>query len=74
VFSEPIAEYEVVSKKGGGFKMKSLVTGGLVNNSIEEDLKQFVTRIQKDCEDDHLQLDGVIYTTGKSAVGIKLKQ
>lgn len=73
VMSEPLREYVVVNDKSGGFKMKSAMTGGVVNNSIEEDVEQFVKRIQKDAAGDHKEIDAVIYNSGKSAVGVKFK-
>ena len=73
-FAEPLKAYKTVNKKGGGLKLKSMVTGGLVNNSIEEDLKQFLSRIADDCKDDKVQLDAIIYTSGKSAIGIQFTE
>lgn len=73
VLGEPLRAYDVVNKKGGGLKIKSGLTGGLVNNSIEEDIEQMVNRIQKDAEKDKKTIDAVIYSTGKSAIGVKFK-
>jgi hypothetical protein len=73
VLAEPLAAYEVANKKGGGFKMKSALTGGLVNNSIEEDVAQFVKKLAKDAEKDNIKLDGIIYSAGKNATGIQFK-
>lgn len=67
LFADPLKEYSVVDKAGGGFKVKSAMTGGIVNNSIEEDIKSFVNKLSKD------GAEAVIYTSGKSAIGIKFK-
>ena len=74
LLSEPAAEYEVLNSKKGGFKMKSAITGGLVNNSIEEDVAQFVKKLVKDAADDNEKIDGILYGAGKSAAGIKFKK
>lgn len=71
LLSEPLKEYEVFNSKKGGFKMKSALTGGLVNNSIEEDVAQFVQKLVKDSEKDNEKIDGIVYGAGKSAAGIK---
>ncbi len=48
VMCEPVSEYDVLRSEGGGVKWKSLVTAGIVNNGIDED-------VQKICD----KLDGV---------------
>jgi hypothetical protein len=73
VLCEPSKDYEVVNKKGGGLKMKSALTAGLVNNSIEEDVEQLVNRVKKDADSDGKEIDGVVYSSGKSAIGVKFK-
>jgi hypothetical protein len=45
------------------------ITGGIVNNSIEEDVNDFVKKILKD--DPRIQ--GVLYSSGKEAAGIRFK-
>jgi ribosomal protein L25 (general stress protein Ctc) len=71
LLSEPLKEYEVLNSKKGGFKMKSALTAGLVNNSIEEDVAQFVQKLVKDSEKDNEKIDAIVYGAGKSAAGIK---
>lgn len=71
VLSEPLRNYEVVNTKGSGVKMKSAFTAGLVNNSIDEDVEQFVKKLVKDAEKDKVKLDAVVYSSGKSASGVK---
>jgi ribosomal protein L25 (general stress protein Ctc) len=73
ILSEPEREYDVLNSKGGGIKMKSALTGGLVNNSIEEDVSDFVGKLVKDAKKDGEKLDGILYGAGKSASGIKFK-
>jgi len=74
ILSEPATEYEVLNSEKGGFKMKSALTGGLVNNSIEEDVAQFVKKLVKDAEKDNEKVEGILYGAGKSAAGIKFKK
>lgn len=74
ILSEPVNEYEVMNSKKGGLKMKSALTGGLVNNSIEDDVAQFVKKLVKDAEKVDQKLEGIVYGAGKSAAGIKFKK
>lgn len=67
ILAEPLRDYEVLNSKGGGLKLKSAVTGGVVNNSIEEDVADFVKRLQRD----DASIQAVIYSTGKAAIGVK---
>lgn len=71
ILCEPAKEYEVLNSKKGGLKMKSVITGGLVNNTIEEDVAQFVNKLVKDAASDNERIDGILYGAGKSAAGIK---
>ena len=70
VMSEPEAEYVSLGTVKGGIKWKSAVTGGLVNNSIEEDISKFMKRAQED----HPTLDAIVYSSGKSAIAIQFKK
>jgi len=45
VMCEPLIEYTVLKSKGGGIKWKSAMTGGIVNNSIEEDVEKIVNKL-----------------------------
>jgi ribosomal protein L25 (general stress protein Ctc) len=73
ILSEPLKDYEVLNSRKGGVKMKSYLTGGLVNNSIEEDVAQFVRKLVKDSEKENEKIDGIVYGAGKNASGIKFK-
>jgi ribosomal protein L25 (general stress protein Ctc) len=73
VLSEPLKQYEVLNQKGGGVKWKSAITGGLVNNTIEEDVEKLVSRLLDDAKKDKEKLDAVVYSAGKSAIGVKFK-
>ena len=59
IHAEPLREYEVVESKTGGIKAKSYFSKGLINNSIEEDVIQFVKKLTKW----NKNLDGIIYST-----------
>lgn len=65
VMNEPLANYEVINSKGGGVKWKSLVTGGVVNNSIEEDVQVMVKKLQNHAA------DGMLFDGGKDGMAIK---
>lgn len=73
VLNEPMREYDRVVDASGGAKAKSFLTGGVVNNSIEEDIAQFVKRVKKEAADDKKDFEAVIYSGGKSAIGVKFK-
>ncbi|MCY7349521.1 MAG: hypothetical protein LH606_02475 [Cytophagaceae bacterium] len=73
VMNEPLSQYETVLDTRGGAKAKSYLTGGMVNNSIEEDMAQFVKRIIKEAEEEKKTIDAVVYSGGKSAIAVKIK-
>ena len=64
VMNEPLTSYEVINNKGGGIKWKSLVTGGIVNNSIEEDVQVMVKKMQ------NRAADAMLFDGGKDASAI----
>ena len=67
ILCEPLEEYETIITKDGGAKWKSILTGGVINNSIEED----ITLLIKKMRGEGVTMDGVIYSGGKSATSIK---
>ncbi|HEY0896701.1 MAG TPA: hypothetical protein VGE15_09145 [Sphingobacteriaceae bacterium] len=69
VLAEPLQDYEVLNSKSGGIKWKSAITGGLINNSIEEDLE----RMAKKVGGTGTSIDGLIYSSGKTASGIRYR-
>lgn len=64
VMNEPLTSYEVITNKGGGIKWKSLVTGGIVNNSIEEDVQVMVKKMQ------NRAADAMLFDGGKDVSAI----
>jgi hypothetical protein len=64
VLNEPVSNYSIVNSKSGGIKWKSLVTAGVVNNSIEDDVEQMVKKLQA------RSADAVIFDGGKGASAI----
>lgn len=72
VMSEPIYEYEFVETVGGGIKWKSALTGGLINNSIEQDLMKFANKMNKKFR--KKKISAIIYERGKKANAIKFTE
>lgn len=70
VLSEPLREYEVKQMKGGGIKLKSYVTGGIVNNSIEQDIADYAKKLMKK----NSNFDAIIYSNGKKAISVKFTE
>ena len=68
VMCEPYKEFRVAKSKGGGIKWKSALTGGLMNNSIEQDLMKFAKKYKKMYS--KKKIDALYYTSGKSCDGI----
>ena len=64
VMNEPLASYTVVGSKSGGVKWKSLLTGGLVNNSIEDDVQVMVKKLQ------NRAADAMVFDGGKDGSAI----
>lgn len=71
VLSELVRAYDRVVDATGCLKAKSYVTSGLVNNSIEENMAQYVKRVKKEAAEDKKVFEAVIYSGGKSAIGVK---
>ena len=69
ILGEPLSDYKVLVSRKGGLRFKSAITGGLINNSIEEDINKFVNRLRKKDQ----SLEGVVYSAGKSAISIRFK-
>lgn len=67
VMNEPLENYQVISSKSGGIKWKSLVTAGVVNNSIEEDVEQMVKKVQS------RGADAILIDGGRDASAIMYK-
>ena len=72
VMCEPYKNFRVTKSKGGGIKWKSAITGGIINNSIEEDLMKFARKYKKMYSKG--MIDALYYTSGKSCDGIKFKK
>ena len=73
VMNEPLGDYETTVDVTTGVKAKSYVTGGLVNNSIEEDIAQYVRRAIKEADERSKKIDAVVYSGGKRAIGVSFK-
>lgn len=67
VMNEPMVDYSVLSNKGGGLKWKSLITAGVVNNSIEEDIQEMVKKLQ------NRAADAMLFEGGKEGMAIMYK-
>ena len=74
ILNEPIRDYEVVSNQKSGLKAESLLTGGLINEGISGKINQFVRRVVKDAQEGNYQVDAMLYTSGKDAIGIKFTE
>lgn len=70
VLAEPMEDYETLLVKNNGLKWKSLLTAGLINNSIEDDLTGYIKKMRST----GVNMDAIVYTGGKQAVSIKFKK
>lgn len=68
VMNEPVSNYSVISSKSGGIKWKSLVTAGVINNSIEEDVQEMVKKLQ------NRAADAMLFEGGKDGLAIMFKK
>lgn len=68
VMNEPVVDYAVLNNRGGGIKWKSLVTAGVVNNSIEEDVQEMVKKLQ------NRAADAMLFEGGKEGMTIMYKK
>jgi hypothetical protein len=67
IMSEPLIDYSVLNNKSSGVKWKSLVTAGVVNNSIEEDVQEMVKKLQ------NRSADAMLFEGGKEGMTIMFK-
>ncbi|MGZ5246274.1 MAG: hypothetical protein ACXWV5_04375 [Flavitalea sp.] len=67
VMNEPVIDYSVLNNRGGGIKWKSLVTAGVMNNSIEEDVQEMVKKLQ------NRAADAMLFEGGKEGMTIMFK-
>lgn len=74
ILCEPLIDYNVIATVTGGTKGKSLVTGGLVNNGIEEDVTQLAKKMQKKAKKKKQAYDAIVYSNGKSGIGVEFKE
>lgn len=69
VLAEPVKDYETIISSGSSLRWKSYLTGGLVNNSIEEDMAGFIKKMRTN----GVNMEGLIYSGGKAAISFKYK-
>lgn len=72
VLGEPERDYQVVANAKGGVKMKSLLTAGIINNSIDEDIDKMIKKLNKKANKKG-GMDAIIYQTGKSAIAVRFR-
>lgn len=68
VMNEPVTDYQMLSSQNGGIKWKSLITAGVVNNSIEEDVQAMVKKMQ------NRSADAMMFEGGKDGMTIMFKK
>ena len=66
--NEPLSNYTVVNSKNGGIKWKSLLTAGIVNNSIEDDVQAMVKKLQNRAS------DAMMFDGGKDGSAIMFRK
>lgn len=71
IMAEPTRSYEIVLGKDKPINLLSLLTGGLINNNIKTKVAALVDGLLKKAEEEGVQIDAIIYTSGKSITGIK---
>ena len=71
IMCEPYEDFTTVRTKNNGLKMKSYVTKGWINNSIEQDFKKFTNKFAVEYKEKII--DALFYMKGKSCDGIKFK-
>ncbi len=75
--SEPLRKYSVVVESGGllgNASVKSLATGGMMTPTASDKANQLVKNAVKNATKDGKQIDAVIYSNAKSAVGVKFTE
>lgn len=67
VMCEPIEDYSTNGTKGGGIHWASILTAGILNNSIEGDVDKMSSRVF------NVQTQGIICNGSRHAVSIRFK-
>jgi len=71
IMNEPIINYRPKTTEGPGLKWKSMLTVGLVNNSIEQDISKYSRKMTRDFRKG--KVDALLYNSGKKCAGIKFE-
>lgn len=71
ILSQPVREYETTATVRTGLKITSLLTRGIINESISEKSNQFVNRTIKRARKKGVEFDAIVYSGGKTARAIK---
>ncbi|WP_196891576.1 hypothetical protein [Aureivirga marina] len=76
VFMEPLRSYETVltSDITSNINAKSLISSGLSNEKPDEKMSQYINNIKRQASKQGAEIDAVIYSEGKSAIGIKFTE
>ena len=72
-FAEPLVSYEQLSENKAKVRGGAFLTGGILNSSIEDDLSKLVDRAKEESGSKVNELNAVIYSSGKTGIGIRYK-
>lgn len=71
LLAEPIREYKTLKSSGKGIQWGSVITGGLINESIATKVTQYCKKIANKYKKQNIDIDGIIYSKGKKMTAIK---
>ena len=74
LLAEPVREYKVLKTSGKGIQWGSLLTYGLVNESISDKVTNYIKKLAKHYKDRNIEFDAVMYSHGKQMTAIKFSE
>lgn len=75
VMNEPVADYKIVVRMKplslANLNVKTIVTGGIIRETVSDKMNQYVNQVLRQAEKENVEVDAIIYSGGKGAVGIQ---
>lgn len=71
ILSQPVREYETTATVRSSPKITSLLTRGIINESISEKSNQFVNKLIRRANKKGVEFDAIVYSGGKTARAVK---
>lgn len=74
LLATPVRAFDTLDISGKAFQWKSAITGGGLNESIEQKVVYLVRNLTKKLEENSVEFDAIIYQGGKTMTAIKFTE